>query len=987
MAERSPLLQEALARARAEEARHSAEQARELADAERALARAKSDAETQRQAANLADLADKQRALAEKAARLAEETKQSARTARAQPLRADDARRAADALKDGDAREALLRQEMLARNLDRLADGLDRSLESGRDPREAARQLAKLQDDLRQRVQDEMYRKNADKPLADRLAELSKDQEAIRKAVDALSVPPDDNSSRQDRQTASEEAGRAADKLRNQDPRSSLGSMEQTRRALESLSNRMPAQAQRQQQALLDTSRLRREQEEVSKQVDEVARDAKADESAKARDGAARSLQELAKRQAELLNDLDKIDPANREARRERVANAMKRALADLQKGLPEDSAVSQHDALREMQRLEESLGDKKPADEMAQELARRQQQLAADADRAKSMAPEQKSALAKRQQDLANQITALPSPEAPQRQAEAERAARTASKEAAVDPTSQRTREAMQDAARKLDDLAKQMSNRESDAERADRLARRQAKLAEDAERLSKDNQDKSPSSEQLRSQNEVAREAEQLRGGEQGRSAKRNADRALSDAQKPLPPEEQVRAQKQAAAALRELADRIASRKDERAAGDADQAPASIPDAVNAPLPGMPTRQQGVKARELANEQRKLRDAVRKAANDDHADAPKQKSPSDDPLGEIAKRQEEVARQSKELAREITREQGEQAPLTREGENAHRSAQQAADELQVGELPTASKAGKAAERGFHQLAEDLARTPRGANENPDKDFLRRSRDLARQQEQINRAVDEQGRNPDNRLARQQARQQELRKQTGDLEKELERLRQEMSSTPKAGDAASQAARAARDAQKQMEQASKSSSSQANRSQEQAARSLDRTAQQADRAASEQASAADGRGQQKSGSPEAGQSVRQAQGQMDQAQKQLGQGEPGQAKGSMEKAARALQQAAGQLAQGGRPNPDNNPDSANSLGPNPGGRPDPSVYGPAAAKFAGKGWGELPGELRTKIVQDMRVKYGEDYARMIKLYFEQLADTKREAK
>ena len=51
------------------------------------------------------------------------------------------------------------------------------------------------------------------------------------------------------------------------------------------------------------------------------------------------------------------------------------------------------------------------------------------------------------------------------------------------------------------------------------------------------------------------------------------------------------------------------------------------------------------------------------------------------------------------------------------------------------------------------------------------------------------------------------------------------------------------------------------------------------------------------------------------------------------------------------------------------------------------SAAYAGKTWGELPGELRTKIVQDMRVKYGEDYARMIKLYFEQLADTKREGK
>lgn len=87
-------------------------------------------------------------------------------------------------------------------------------------------------------------------------------------------------------------------------------------------------------------------------------------------------------------------------------------------------------------------------------------------------------------------------------------------------------------------------------------------------------------------------------------------------------------------------------------------------------------------------------------------------------------------------------------------------------------------------------------------------------------------------------------------------------------------------------------------------------------------------------------------------------------------------------------MARTGQPDSNNNPDSANSLGPTPtAGKTDLSVLGPGVAKYAGKSWGELPGELRTKIVQDMKVKYGEDYARMIKLYFEQLADTKRDVK
>jgi hypothetical protein len=42
----------------------------------------------------------------------------------------------------------------------------------------------------------------------------------------------------------------------------------------------------------------------------------------------------------------------------------------------------------------------------------------------------------------------------------------------------------------------------------------------------------------------------------------------------------------------------------------------------------------------------------------------------------------------------------------------------------------------------------------------------------------------------------------------------------------------------------------------------------------------------------------------------------------------------------------------------------------------------AGKKWGDLPGELRTRIIQEMKAQYGDDYARVIKLYFEQIAET-----
>jgi outer membrane PBP1 activator LpoA protein len=116
----------------------------------------------------------------------------------------------------------------------------------------------------------------------------------------------------------------------------------------------------------------------------------------------------------------------------------------------------------------------------------------------------------------------------------------------------------------------------------------------------------------------------------------------------------------------------------------------------------------------------------------------------------------------------------------------------------------------------------------------------------------------------------------------------------------------------------------------------------------------------------------------------MQQAQKQLAQGQPHGAQQSMHQAAQQLAQAAQQLAQQqqrGQPMQNTDPGVRGASGD---GAVDPSLLGPDNQKYAGKRWGELPGELRTKIIQDMKAKYGDDYARVIKLYFEQIADTKK---
>ena len=59
-------------------------------------------------------------------------------------------------------------------------------------------------------------------------------------------------------------------------------------------------------------------------------------------------------------------------------------------------------------------------------------------------------------------------------------------------------------------------------------------------------------------------------------------------------------------------------------------------------------------------------------------------------------------------------------------------------------------------------------------------------------------------------------------------------------------------------------------------------------------------------------------------------------------------------------------------------------GKPSEKAFENDLKKYGGKKWGDLPGELRTKIVQDLKARYGDDYANMIKLYFEQIADSKK---
>src|SRR5207248_341140 len=124
---------------------------------------------TERKDANekLGELARKQQELAEQAAKLAQETRPAAQVAKTNPLKPDDAAKAAEALKQGDLADALRNQDQAARDLDRLGNDLARAIDLAKDPREAARQLARLEDDLQRRMAEEAKKQNEKAPLSE----------------------------------------------------------------------------------------------------------------------------------------------------------------------------------------------------------------------------------------------------------------------------------------------------------------------------------------------------------------------------------------------------------------------------------------------------------------------------------------------------------------------------------------------------------------------------------------------------------------------------------------------------------------------------------------------------------------------------------------------------------------------------------------------------------------------------------------------------
>jgi hypothetical protein len=377
-ANQSEPLRKTLDQARAEQARQLGDQARELAKQERELAKKES------RDPRMEELARKQAELAEKAAKLAQDTKQPTQAAQTQPLKPEPATKAANDLKQGNASEALQHQNQSANELNRVARELGKASDLVRDPKEAARQLARLQKGLQDRLKEELGKKDNKTPLAERLDAMQKEQKSIAKAAEELSVPSRNDQAQRERQTAVDQADKAAEGFRKHDVRRAADKMETSRQALERLADRLPNLQQREQESAGELDRLRRNQDEIARKSTEAAKEKPSPQTQK-------KLDDLAKRQAEVAEQLGKLDTPQNEAQRNDARKAAAQAEKDLKDAKPPAIAASQQQAQRQMEKLKQAMASKnstakpcpscsgmpsKEQADQARELARQQREL-----------------------------------------------------------------------------------------------------------------------------------------------------------------------------------------------------------------------------------------------------------------------------------------------------------------------------------------------------------------------------------------------------------------------------------------------------------------------------------------------------------------------------------------------------------------------------------------------------------------------------------
>ena len=393
------------------EAESDAAQTRKLGEELRRLSRAQQDLDrasrrSDADAVPFDELAGKQKRIAEKTKSLAEKTELRARLAQTAPLDPNPAQIAADWLDRKKPLEALTEQEKAARDLERLAEALAKAAGDRADDRKAIQQLSRWQDDLLRRVADG----SKQAPRGDTPADSEKwtaEQQSLHDATRKLMLPPAPALEKAHRQ-ARDATGDAAEHLKR-NPTQAAENLRKASEALNQLAEKTPSRPLRMQAAALELDKLRKDQDAISREIDDSLRYAKIADDPEA----VKKLAAIAAKQEELSGKLARLDAPGLEARRTRTTDASGRAGEAIQKGQPKEIAATQEEVRQQVNRLKQALGGQTPVDEQAGELARLQKELADDLATPDRPAAEEFPRLQRCQKEIARRLQQLEAPEA----------------------------------------------------------------------------------------------------------------------------------------------------------------------------------------------------------------------------------------------------------------------------------------------------------------------------------------------------------------------------------------------------------------------------------------------------------------------------------------------------------------------------------------------------------------------------------------------
>ena len=898
-------------------------------------------AETRRELAE--GLSRLQYALAAKAAGLLARIETAGRLAHVGLPKADDFHEPAELVTAGKTAEALTAMERLAQALDGVAAEFEKWAAERADPKAAAKHLARWQDDLRTRFAA-ATKGVAYRTLPDGVrAAFKLEQQAILRSAKRLHLPPGESVTAA-RGTVVEQLTKATESLGGDgllaDP-----AMKSAADALHRLAELTPEAGTRQKAVGDALDQVRREQDAITVLGEQILRGA---DPAKP-EAAAKKLTPAHDRQQKQLQAFAAIDLPGLGARRERVLTALAAALADLKDGLPYDVPASQVWVKRELDRLRLAIDGGAPHDDRAADLARKQAAVARGvAALGESPTVKQLEPLAAAQQELFKLVEQFLPPEAPalaHAATEAVRAADAGFRDVSKAPElSKRTRAA----ADALAKLADRLNEREADLDRVRRLAALRKQAADDGRKPVKPADPQEPG-------RQIAREVAELTHTRVGVAGQVLKKQVLDLYARARPAGAGAAAQADVAAALDRLAAKMADVPELATAPPPPEPPAADP-----ADDFLPSRPLAGALRDLAREQRDTRD---RAAAIGAELARRVRPAAENPLGTLERRQSAVAAAAGELARVLGNEKD--ATAAEAATRAAEPAKLAADRLRLGQVRPAKEAATQSLQRLRQLVTAAGMRPWG----------KAAADLVTKQEEILHAITGLPEDAAAAVAQQVARQAELAKRSAELAHLLEQAARDAGADQPAGVALREAEKLAQAARAKLTDAGKKAAAGAAPDAEKLRGEAEKMlADGAAKAASAAGLAAAPPPEADPAAQAAGLAIRQAEVAMRRAADELGPGkDTAAAEHAMRQAADALGRAAKALgAPGAGPQPKENT-GATAVAP----------LTPVLGGELGAVWGDLPGEVRAKVVQDLQARYGEDFARAIKLYFEQLAERK----